>query len=114
MTATTLLILLLLFRVKHLPGDFIWQTGWMVHNKGSYGHPGGTAHAGLHALLTIAVVIRTPTAVLAVLAVAGAEFVLHYHIDRTRDRLLNRWDQTPQQMGYWALTGLDKFAHQLT
>jgi len=114
MTVTTLLILLLLFQVKHLLADFIWQTGWMVRNKGSYGHPGGMAHAGLHGLLTVAVLIWTPMATVSVLAVVAAEIVLHYHIDWTKDQLLTRWEQNPQQKGYWALTGLDQFAHQLT
>lgn len=114
MTANTLLILMLLFEIKHLLADFIWQSGWMVHNKGSYGHPGGIAHAGMHSLLTVPVLIWTPLTVLTVLAIAAAEFVLHYHIDWTKDRLLHRWEQTPQQKGFWALTGLDQFAHQAT
>mgnify|MGYP001494538601 CR=1 FL=1 len=63
MTPATLLILILLFQVKHLLADFIWQTGWMVRNKGTYGHLGGIAHAGLHGLLTVPVLIWTPMTV---------------------------------------------------
>lgn len=114
MTPVTLLILLLLFQIKHLLADFVWQTGWMVRNKGIYGHPGGIAHAGLHCLLTVPVLIWTPMATLAVLGVAAVEFVLHYHIDWTKDRLLKQSGWSPREKGYWGLTGLDQFAHQVT
>jgi hypothetical protein len=114
MTPATFLILLFLFQIKHLLADFVWQSGWMVRNKGTYGHPGGIAHAGLHSLLTVPILIWTPISLLAVLAVAGAEFVLHYHIDWTKDRLLKLSGLGPQEKAYWGLTGLDQFAHQAT
>ncbi|HAW46126.1 MAG TPA: DUF3307 domain-containing protein [Roseovarius sp.] len=114
MTPATLLILILLFQVKHLLADFIWQTGWMVRNKGTYGHLGGIAHAGLHGLLTVPVLIWTPMTVLTVVGLAAVEFVLHYHIDWTKDRLLRWSGWSPQEKGYWGLTGLDQFAHQVT
>ena len=114
MTSALLLILVLLFQVKHLLADFVWQTGWMVSNKGLYGHPGGIVHAGLHGLLTVPVLIWTPMSVGTVLAVAAVESVLHYHIDWIKDRLLTRSAWTPRDKGYWRLTGLDQFAHQLT
>lgn len=114
MTHATIMVLLLLFQIKHLLADFVWQSGWMVRNKGTYGHPGGIAHAGLHSLLTVPILIWTPISLLAVLAVAGAEFVLHYHIDWTKDRLLKLSGLGPQEKAYWGLTGLDQFAHQAT
>lgn len=114
MTPASLLILVLLFQVKHLLADFVWQTGWMVQNKGTYGHPGGIAHAGLHALLTVPVLIWTPLTLGTVLGIAAVELVLHYHIDWTKDRLMNRTGLNPKQKGYWRLTGLDQFAHQVT
>lgn len=114
MTATTLLMLMLLFQIKHLLADFVWQTGWMVRNKGSYGHPAGLAHAGLHAVLTVPLLIWTPMAAGAVLGVVAVEFVLHYHIDWTKDRLTKRAALGPREKGYWALMGLDQFAHQAT
>lgn len=114
MTPATLLILLLLLQIKHLLADFVWQTGWMVSNKGTYGHPGGIVHAGLHGLLTVPVLIWTPMTPLAVVGVVAAEFVVHYHIDWTKDRLLKQSGWSPQEKGYWGLTGLDQFAHQAT
>lgn len=114
MTVTTLLILLLLFQIKHMLADFVWQTGWMVHNKGTYGHAGGIAHAGLHGLLTFPVLIWTPMIAAVALGIAVVESILHYHIDWTKDRLLKQTGWTPQDKGFWTLTGLDQFAHQLT
>lgn len=114
MTPAALLVLVLLFQVKHLLADFVWQTGWMVHNKGTYGHPGGIAHAGLHALITVPVLIWTPLGTGAILGIAAVEFLLHYHIDWTKDRLLKRLGLGPKEKGYWGLTGLDQFAHQVT
>ncbi|HKL65147.1 MAG TPA: DUF3307 domain-containing protein [Roseovarius sp.] len=114
MTPAALLVLVLLFQIKHLLADFVWQTGWMVRNKGTYGHPGGIAHAGLHAVMTMPILIWTPLTTLAVLGVAAVEFVLHYHIDWTKDQLLKRSGWSPREKGYWGLTGLDQFAHQVT
>lgn len=114
MTPATFLILVLLFQTKHLLADFIWQTGWMVSYKGTYGHPGGIVHAGIHGLLTVPVLIWTPMSVGMIVAVAAGEAVLHYHVDWTKDRLLRRSGWTPREQGYWRLTGLDQFAHQLT
>lgn len=114
MTPATLLILVLLFQIKHLLADFVWQTGWMVGNKGTYGHPGGLVHAGLHGVLTVPVLIWVPMSAGAILAVVAIESVLHYHIDWTKDRLLKRSGWSPREKGYWGLTGLDQFAHQCT
>jgi len=114
MTPAALLVLMLLFQAKHLLADFVWQTEWMVRNKGTYGHPGGIAHSGLHVLMTVPVLIWTPLGIGAVLGIAAAEFVLHYHIDWTKDRLLKRSGLTPHEKGFWGITGLDQFAHQVT
>ncbi len=114
MTPHMLLILLVLFQIKHLLADFLWQTGWMVANKGTYGHPGGIAHAGLHGLLSVAVLGWSPMAWGAILVGATAELVVHYHIDWTKERLLKRFGWGQQEKAYWGLVGLDQFAHQVT
>ncbi len=114
MTHATIMVLLLLFQTKHLLADFVFQSGWMVRNKGIYGHPGGIAHSATHAAMTVPVLIWTPLGVMTVLAVAAGEFVLHYHIDWIKDQALKRVGYGPAQKGYWVLMGLDQFAHQLT
>ena len=37
---------------KHAVADFYLQTPYQFLNKGTYGHPGGFLHAGIHAALT--------------------------------------------------------------
>ncbi len=38
--------------VKHAVADFFLQTPYQYCNKGTYGHPGGFLHAGIHVALT--------------------------------------------------------------
>lgn len=114
MTSATLLVLVLLFQIKHLLADFVLQSGWMVRNKGIYGHPGGIAHSAMHAVMTVPVLIWTPLGMGAVLGIAACEFVLHYHTDWFKDQVLKRAGYGPTEKGYWVLMGLDQFAHQLT
>ena len=37
---------------KHAVADFYLQTPYQFLNKGTYGHPGGFIHAGIHTALT--------------------------------------------------------------
>ncbi len=114
MSVTFLLILLVIFQIKHLVADFILQTGWMVRTKGIYGHPGGIVHAGLHAVLTAGILLLTPLAPLSLALIVLGEFVLHYHLDWFKDRVLKKQGYTAHQKEFWTLAGLDQFAHQLS
>lgn len=114
MTAEWLLLTFLLLQVKHLFADYIWQSGWMVMNKGKYGHPGGLAHAALHAVLTLAVLVLLGVDPVWALVVSVGEFVLHYHIDWLKDQVIRRRNPSPKQREYWIYTGLDQFGHQAT
>jgi hypothetical protein len=114
MTAHTLLLLVLLFQVKHFLADFLWQTDWMFLNKGRYGHPGGLAHAGLHALLTAAVLLVAPVSAAMLLALAALEFVIHYHVDWSKDHFTRRGAYTVRDKAFWVVFGIDQAAHQLT
>ncbi|MDT8329392.1 MAG: DUF3307 domain-containing protein, partial [Roseovarius sp.] len=79
-----------------------------------YWHPGGIAHAGLHALLSVAVLGWSPMTFGAILVGVTAEFVVHYHIDWTKEQLLKRLGWGQQEKAYWVLMGLDQCAHQVT
>jgi hypothetical protein len=110
-----LLLLVLLFEVKHLLADFYLQSAAMVRLKGTYGNPVGASHSLVHAAMTpliLAVVTPLGGGVIAVLAVA--EFLIHYHTDWLKDRLTKRGGYTPAQKTYWTLVGLDQFVHRLT
>ncbi len=114
MSAGTILWLLMLFQIKHLAADYLFQSGWMVRNKGRYGHPGGLLHAGVHGLCTVPVLLLAPVSMTVVAAVVVAEVVLHYHIDWSKVQIGRLLHLTPERQGYWIAMGADQFAHQVT
>lgn len=114
MSMTALFLILAALQVKHLLADYVFQSAWMVRNKGRYAHPGGLAHSGLHSALTVLVLLFTPLGLGAVLLIALGEFVIHYHMDWAKDAVLKRSTATPKDWAYWVITGLDQFVHQLT
>lgn len=111
------LLLLALLQVKHFICDFVVQTPYQLRNKGIYGHPGGLLHAGLHTATT-AVVLGIVCAWLPlraglVVALLVAEFVLHYHIDWTKEQVIRPYVQA-QGLPYWSIFGFDQLLHQAT
>ena len=107
------LLLLTMLEVKHLLFDFVFQSLYHVRNKGTYGHPGGLAHSGLHVLGTsAALALVAPRLSLAVAILAG-EFVIHYHVDWGKEQIMRRRDGV-QDAFFWRMMGLDQFLHQLT
>ena len=114
MTVATLLLMLLAFQVKHLFGDFLLQSAWMVRTKGIYGHPGGLAHAGIHAGATVVALAPFGLPVGFLLMLAAAEFVIHYHIDWAKQWITDPMELTPSDKWFWFWFGADQFAHQLT
>ncbi|MAM62313.1 DUF3307 domain-containing protein [Maritimibacter sp. UBA3975] len=114
MTPERILLILLLLQLKHLLADYVWQNMWMISNKGRYGHPGGLAHAGLHALLTVIVLVVTGFDIGLVLILGLIEFVIHYHIDFAKDHV-QRWRKPDhKKREYWVFHGIDQFFHQAT
>lgn len=104
---------LLLF--KHAVADYYLQTPYQYQNKGTYGHPGGLIHAGIHAVLTLPVFAILPPANLALaVALPTGEFVVHYHIDWLKEQMNNRHGWTVTTAGYWRSLGADQLAHGLT
>jgi len=105
-------ILILLF--KHLVFDFFLQTSYQYRNKGIYGHPGGILHAGLHALGTTPVFLWiAPSKALAAAIIVG-EFVVHYHIDWTKEQVNRRLKLAADDARFWWTLGVDQFLHDAT
>lgn len=116
MTAHTqlLLLALLILQVKHFVADFMLQTPYQFLNKGTYGHPGGIIHAGIHALGTVlAFFIITPTLGLAAAIMIG-EFIVHYHIDWMKERTVRKQQLKFPQAEFWWAFGADQAMHQVT
>jgi hypothetical protein len=106
--------LLLGLELKHYIADYFLQTAWMLAGKGNVFHPGGYAHAGLHALLTLLVLLVFGTSPPLALALFAAEFVLHYALDFAKVGYSQGVEPQRQPQRFWALHGIDQLAHQLT
>lgn len=107
------LSLILGLTVKHFVCDFPLQAfPWMYKNKGTYGHPGGLAHAGVH-LVGSALVLWAMAP--GFISLALADFFIHYHIDWAKMSLGKRWGLRPDNSEwFWILLGLDQLLHSLT
>lgn len=109
LTIMTLLIL------KHFAIDFPAQTPYQWMNKGTYGHPGGILHAGLHGVGTFLVFMIFVVQPQFALFLAAIDMVLHYHIDWAKMNINKKYGWKPDQHPeFWILLGLDQLAHYLT
>ena len=108
------LILFLGLEIKHYIADYFLQPAWILVGKGDIRHPGGYAHAGIHAVLSglVLLVAGTPLPLLAGLVVA--EWVIHYILDYAKIHYSRgvHVDTSPRR--FWALHGVDQITHQLT
>ncbi|MEO0879968.1 MAG: DUF3307 domain-containing protein [Pseudomonadota bacterium] len=110
-----LFALFIVFQIKQLLADYVFQTIWMVNGKGRAG--AGFifplfVHVFLHASLTLAIVaVIDPS----LWYLAVVDFAVHFVIDRLKSgpRWFGRIDD-PSRQAYWALFGLDQMAHHLT
>lgn len=106
------LLFLALF-TKHFIIDFIFQTKYQWSNKGTYGHPGGILHAGLHGIGTYVCFALLFPAHAILLAYLDA--VVHYHIDWAKMSINKKYGLGPNtHASYWVLLGLDQYLHALT
>lgn len=107
-------VLLIGLEVKHYIADYFLQPAWMLVGKGDWRHPGGYAHAGLHAALSGVVLLIAATPLPIVAALVLAEWVIHYALDYSKILYSRgvRADSDPRR--FWALHGIDQLTHQLT
>lgn len=107
------LILLTLLSLKHFIIDFPLQTPYQWMNKGTYLHPGGLVHAGMHAFGTwLCIVWFAP---LAAYYLALLDMFVHYHIDWAKMNINKKYGWQPDQHPeFWTLLGLDQLLHVLT
>jgi hypothetical protein len=100
---------------KHVVADFYLQTPYQYLNKGTYGHPGGFLHAGIHAVLTPFVyLVVVPSSLLLVIGITLAEFAVHYHVDWAKEQIMHRNGWTAHDRGFWYALGTDQLVHGLT
>lgn len=109
-----MITLLTLLLVKHFIWDFWYQPPYMWQNKGTFGHWGGIAHSGVHAVTTFVILCFYIFPALA-LALAVFEFVVHYWTDWAKMNInrVKGWGATTHNE-FWQLAGFDQLVHQLT
>lgn len=105
-----LLLLLVLFQIKHWYVDFVNQTDTEVVNKGIYLKWLGLRHSIKHGIGTFLLLIPF-TSLNGVLIISLIDALLHYHIDWFKMNWGNRDIRTPQ---FWQHLGLDQMLHQLS
>jgi hypothetical protein len=109
-----IMILVLLFS-KHFIVDFPLQTPYQWMNKGTYGHPGGLLHSGLHGLATFVIFSLFLVSIKLALVLAIIDFVVHYHIDWAKVRINKHYGWSPDKHPeFWVLLGLDQYLHAMT
>lgn len=114
MHSTSILLLFVLFSIKHFIVDFPLQGPYQYLNKGTYGHPGGLLHALYHGIATLLILlffVSIPTAI----ALTLFDMIVHYHVDWLKVNIGEKknWkcDNSKQ---YWILLGADQLLHMLT
>lgn len=116
MTPFDVVLVFVLFNIKHFIIDFLLQKPYQYLNKGKYGHPGGILHAALHGVGTIGVLLVAPgVSTVAALVLALADTLVHYHVDWGKVNINNHFGWKPDNSEYyWWLLGMDQLLHQLT
>jgi len=114
---TLLVWLLIILQIKHFLLDFVFQPPYMWRNKGTFGHPGGIIHSGIHAWMTFFIItFLIPSSTIEVrLGIYALEFMIHYMTDWSKMNInrIKGWDAN-KNPEFWYLTGLDQLVHQLT
>ena len=120
---TEILILLLMFQIKHLIADYYLQFPYMYENKGkktNWIEPLSN-HAGVHALGTLFIVlpyfiytgipdkISGTIAGFYILGIMMFDFVTHFITDRWKATR----KQDPSQKQFWKSLGIDQMIHHI-
>ena len=110
-----MILLLTLLTIKHFIFDFLYQPPWMFQNKGTWGHWGGIAHSGLHALATFIILLFFTNVHWAFGIAFLFELPVHYLMDyyKMSTNAKKGWGPTTHNE-FWVLTGFDQLVHSLT
>jgi hypothetical protein len=110
-----MILLLILLFLKHFIVDFPLQAyPYQYKNKGTYGHPGGLLHSGLHVVATFLVVYWFVGPIFAI-GLSILDGIIHYHIDWAKVKINTKMNLTPvNSEKFWVLLGVDQLLHSLT
>lgn len=111
---TQIFLLLVLFQAKHFICDGPLQTGNMVRDKGHYGRPLGILHAAIHGAGTLCTLLIAGLGPVLAVKLALLDFVIHYHVDFSKERIVRSVGWTTAQAQFWWSLSADQMLHQLT
>jgi len=110
-----ILLLMLMYQIKHWYADFMIQTYEQTVKKGIYFDPIGMSHSLDHAYGTAVVLllfnIFHPLSIVSVVLVTVLEVLAHYHIDWFKVKFGSKDLTKPI---FWCQFGMDQLAHQAT
>jgi hypothetical protein len=109
---TTLIMLLVVFQVKHLVADFLLQTKWTIGKEQANGWLAPLiVHAGGHAaiMLLIALLLNPAFWWLGVV-----DLVVHAEIDRGKTLTTRALGVQEGERVWWRIFGIDQMLHHLT
>jgi hypothetical protein len=109
-----LIAIFAVLQIKHFICDYPLQTMYQLRNKGTYLHPGGIIHSGLHALFTTSSFVLVPPGVALGFAIVIGEFLIHYHIDWGKEQIIKRRGWVAAGREFWWAIGADQLLHHLT
>lgn len=107
-----ILLLILLFTVKHFFVDFVFQTQEEIDHKGTYLDYRGVKHSVKHGLGTLLVLVGIGASFEFSWVYCAADFLIHYHIDWLKMNATR--NLTPADSNFWTWLGFDQALHQLT
>lgn len=109
-----LIAIFVVLEIKHFICDYPLQTLYELRNKGTYFHPGGILHSSIHALMTMAAFPFAPPSVALGTGIVVGEFLLHYHIDWSKEQIIRRMGWVSSDREFWWAIGADQLLHHLT
>lgn len=112
--ALPLIGLLAWLQFKHFIADYLLQPSWFLHGKGRLRHPGGYAHAALHALGSLPALALLGLDGMWLAALMAGEFAVHFAIDHFKAVHARKRPAATTTRAYWAAHGADQLLHHLT
>ncbi len=112
-TLGAVIVVFVLFEIKHLLADYILQTDWMAQGKQRRAGwaPPLFVHAGMHGFGTALVALAVNPAFV---WLAFVDFFVHALIDFMKARIGLATGLTPANARFWWLFGADQQLHALT
>lgn len=114
------LFIAIVLQLKHFVFDFVTQGEYQWKNKGTWMHPGGLLHSGMHSVFTIVflaslVMVNIQLTIGFIVIVGVSEFIIHYLTDLAKVKVTRYYGLTAiNGEKFWWLTGFDQLIHQLT